>query len=102
MFPRTGAMTCRSLAAPPEESAAAPMPPTPSWKELCATNTEEGCEGDLSDVVVSTIASAESWVPARVYFRDTDDLMLAMADRLIGISVAGYEPGLDHSYPATG
>jgi AcrR family transcriptional regulator len=29
------------------------------------------------------------------YFRDTDDLMLAMADRLIGIAIAGYAPGPD-------
>jgi AcrR family transcriptional regulator len=29
------------------------------------------------------------------YFRDTDDLMLAMADRLIGIAVADYAPALD-------
>lgn len=29
------------------------------------------------------------------YFRDTDDLMLAMADRLIGLAVAGFAPGPD-------
>jgi AcrR family transcriptional regulator len=29
------------------------------------------------------------------YFRDTDDLMLAMADRLIGIAVGGFAPGGD-------
>jgi AcrR family transcriptional regulator len=29
------------------------------------------------------------------YFRDTDDLMLAMADRLIGIGMAGFTPGPD-------
>lgn len=29
------------------------------------------------------------------YFRDTDDLMLAMADRLIGMAIAGYAPGPD-------